>query len=122
VPAGELLAEKRTGKQVLNLRPGEAARLCVPADGDHVIVVGDNRRMLAFPLDQVPEMVRGSGVILQRYKDGGLADAKVLRLSDGLSWRQGERERTEKDLRNWLGERGQAGHPAPNGFPRPTRF
>jgi len=122
VPAGELIAEKRTGKQVLNLRPGEEARLCIPAEGDHLIIVGDNRRMLVFPLDQVPEMTRGSGVILQRYKDGGMADARVIRLEDGLSWRQGERERTEKDLRQWLGERAQAGHAVPNGFPRPPRF
>ena len=68
VPAAELAAEKRTGKQVLNLKPGEEAALCVPADGDHVAIIGGNRKLLVFPLDQVPEMVRGGGVILQRYK------------------------------------------------------
>ena len=76
VPAAELAAEKRTGKQVLNLRPGEEAALCVPADGDHVAVIGSNRKLLIFPLEQVPEMARGGGVILQRYRDGGLADAQ----------------------------------------------
>ena len=122
VPAAELAAEKRTGKQVLNVKPGEEAALCVPADGDHVAVIGGNRRLLIFPLDQVPEMARGSGVILQRYREGGLADAKVFRLAEGLSWRRGEQTRTETNLRDWLGERAQAGRLPPNGFPRANRF
>ena len=71
VPAAELAAEKRTGKQVLNLRPGEEAALCAPADGDHVAIIGSNRKLLVFPLDQVPEMARGGGVILQRYATVG---------------------------------------------------
>jgi len=122
VAAAELLAEKRTGKQVLNLRPGEEAVLCVPAEGDHVAVVGTSRKLLVFPLEQVPEMARGGGVILQRYRDGGLADVKVFRLADGLSWKSGDRIRTETSLRDWLGERGQAGRLPPSGFPRSGRF
>ena len=122
VAGAELAAEKRTGKQVLNLRPGEEAALCVPADGDHVAIIGTNRRLLIFPLDQVPAMARGGGVILQRYRDGGLADAKVFRLADGLTWRLGEKTRTETDLRDWIGERAQAGRLPPNGFPRSGRF
>ena len=122
VPGTELSAEKRTGKQVLNLRPGEEAAVCVPADGDHLAVVGFNRRLLVFPLDQVPEMARGAGVILQRYKDGGLADAKVFNLADGLTWRLGEKTRTETNLRDWLGERAQAGRLPPNGFPKAPKF
>ncbi|MBN9563036.1 MAG: DNA topoisomerase IV subunit A [Alphaproteobacteria bacterium] len=122
VAGGELLAEKRTGKQVLNLRPGEEAALCVPADGDHVAVVGDNRKLLIFPLEQVPELSRGAGVILQRYRDGGLSDAKVFRLADGLTWRLGEKTRTETNLRDWLGERAQAGRLPPSGFPKSNRF
>ncbi|MDR3534722.1 MAG: DNA topoisomerase IV subunit A, partial [Rhodopila sp.] len=122
VPAADLLAEKRTGKQVLNLKPKEEAALCVPADGDHVAIIGENRRLLVFPLDQVPEMARGSGVILQRYKDGGLGDAKVFRLADGLTWRLGDRVRTETDLRPWLAERATAGRQPPNGFPRTPKF
>ena len=122
VPAAELLAEKRTGKQVLHLRPGEEAALCIAAAGDHLAVIGTNRKLLVFPLDQVPEMARGAGVILLRAKDGGLADALVFRLADGLSWRSGERTRTETDLRAWLGERGQAGKLPPNGFPKTGRF
>ena len=122
VPGAELSAEKRTGKQVLNLRLGEEAQVCVPAEGDHVAVVGANRRLLVFPLDQVAELARGAGVILQRYKDGGLADAKVFRLADGLSWRLGDKTRTETNLRDWLGERAQAGRLPPNGFPRAPKF
>ncbi len=122
VPAGELGAEKRTGKQVLNVKPGEEAALCVLAEGDHVAVVGSNRRLLVFPLDQVPELGRGAGVILQRYKDGGLSDGKVFRLADGLTWKSGERVRTETNLRDWLGERGQTGRLPPNGFPRSGKF
>jgi topoisomerase-4 subunit A len=122
VPAAELGAEKRTGKQILNLKPGEEGAICVVADGDHIALIGQNRRMLIFPLDQIPEMARGSGVILQRYKDGGLSDAKVFRLADGLTWRLGDRTRTETDLRDWLGERAQAGRMPPNGFPKGLKF
>jgi topoisomerase-4 subunit A len=122
VPAAELLAEKRTGKQVLNLKPKEEAALCVPADGDHVAIIGENRRLLVFPLDQVPEMARGAGVILQRYKDGGLGDIKIFRLADGLTWKLGDRVRTETDLRPWLAERGTAGRLPPNGFPKSPKF
>jgi topoisomerase-4 subunit A len=122
VPAEDLIAEKRTGKQVLNLRPGEEAALCIPAEGDHVAVIGSNRKLLIFSLDQVPEMGRGSGVMLQKYRDGALADARVFRLAEGLSWRLGEKTRTETNLTPWIGERGQAGHAPPNGFPKSGKF
>ena len=122
MPGDELLAEKRTGKQVLNLRSGEEAALCVPAEGDLVAVVGSARKLLIFPLDQVPELARGAGVILQRYRDGGLADAKVFRRADGLTWKLGDKTRTETNLRDWLGDRGQAGRLPPAGFPRSGRF
>ena len=85
--------------------------------------VGDNRRMLVVDLADIPEMARGRGVILQRYRSGGLADAKMFRLADGLAWRQGEnRTRTETDLTQWRGARGAAGHAVPQGFPRTGRF
>ena len=122
VESADLLAERKGGKQVLNTRAGEEAALCVPAEGDHVAVLGAGRKLLVFPLDQVPVLGRGSGVILQRYKDGGLADAKVFVLADGLSWRLGEKTRTETALRDWLGDRGQAGRMVPNGFPKSNRF
>ena len=122
VPGAELGAERRTGKQILNLKPGEEAAFCIPAEGDHVALIGENRRMLIFPLDQIPEMTRGAGVILQRYKDGGLSDVKVFRLAEGLTWRLGDRTRTETDLRDWLGDRAQAGRMPPNGFPKGLKF
>ena len=115
-------AQTRGGKQVLNLPSGARAVACCPADGDHVAVVGQNRRLLVFPLHEVPEMSRGKGVILQRYKDGNLADVKVFTLEAGLSWQMGERTRTETDLLAWQGRRGSAGRMPPTGFPRPARF
>ncbi|HET6607710.1 MAG TPA: DNA topoisomerase IV subunit A [Rhodopila sp.] len=122
IPAEDLAAEKRTGKQIITLRPDEKALLIVPAVGDVVAVIGQNRRLLIFPLEQLPVQGRGSGVILQRYRDGGLADAKVLRMADGLSWRVGDRTRVETDLRPWFGDRGTLGHAPPVGFPKPPRF
>jgi topoisomerase-4 subunit A len=122
VKTEDLTAEKRTGKTVLNLRAGEEAVICTPAEGDHVAVIGDNKKLLIFPLDQVPELARGAGVMLQRYKDGGLKDAKVFSIGDGLTWKLGEKTRTETALRDWLGERAQAGRLPPNGFPKSGRF
>ncbi len=122
VAAADLIAEKRTGKQVLNVRPDEAAVLCVPAEGDHVAIIGTNRKLLVFPLSQVPDLSRGSGVLLQKHRDGKLADAKVFRLADGLTWRLGEKTRTETALQDWIGARGQAGRMPPNGFPKTGRF
>ncbi|GAA0569136.1 DNA topoisomerase IV subunit A [Craurococcus roseus] len=120
--AADLLSERRTGKQVLVVDAGKQAALCVPAEGDTVAVVGENRKLLLFPLDQVPEMARGRGVQLQSYKDGGLSDAKVFTRKDGLSWRLGERVRVETDLAPWRGNRAGAGRVPPNGFPRDNRF
>jgi topoisomerase-4 subunit A len=122
VKAEDLLAEKRTGKQVLNLRAGEEAALCVPAEGDHVAVIGQNRKLLIFPLDQVPVLARGAGVMLQRYKDGGIADVRVFRIAEGLSWKSGDRTRTDTNLREWIGTRAQAGRLPPSGFPKSNRF
>ncbi|MBN8901656.1 MAG: DNA topoisomerase IV subunit A, partial [Rhodospirillales bacterium] len=118
----DLAAEKRTGKQVLNLKPGEEASLCIPAEGDHLAIIGDSRKLLVFPLDQVPVMSKGAGVTLQRNKDGGLLDAKVFRMEDGLTWKLGDRTRTETNLRDWLGARGQIGRLPPSGFPRNGKF
>jgi topoisomerase-4 subunit A len=124
VDGEEAVAQTRAGKQVLTPREGASARVCVRAeDGDAVAFVGDNRKMLIVKLDDIPLMTRGRGVILQRYKAGGLADCKVFRLADGLSWRQGEsRTRTETDLGPWRGSRGGAGRLVPAGFPRANRF
>ncbi len=113
----------RFGRQVLNLAPGVEALTAVPDEGDQVAAIGDNRKLLVFPLSQVPEMARGRGVILQKHKDGGLSDVRVFTLSEGLSWRLGEdRTRTEMKLDDWRGDRAQAGRLPPNGFPRSNKF
>jgi topoisomerase-4 subunit A len=115
VRAEDLLAEKRTGRQVLNLRPNDEAAFAIPVEGDHVAALGSNRRLLVFPLNEVPELARGSGVILQRYRDGALATLKVFALAEGLTWRTGTRRRTDTDLSPWTGTRGQTGHAAKPG-------
>jgi topoisomerase-4 subunit A len=123
VPSDEVLAQTRSGKQVLNLRDGVVARVCQVATGDHAAVVGENRKVLVFPLEELPEMTRGKGVRLQKYKDGGLSDATTFALADGLSWKDpAGRTRTETDLGEWLGKRATAGRMAPRGFPRDNRF
>jgi topoisomerase-4 subunit A len=120
----DLLAEKRTGKQVLVTEAGQEAAVCVEAEGDHVAVIGTNRKLLVFPLDQVPEMARGRGVQLQSYKDADtvLADVKVFTRKEGLSWMLGDRQRLEPDVAPWRGNRAGAGKLPPNGFPKHGRF
>lgn len=127
VPAADVLAETKKGRQVMV--PRAAAKLRVvrplPIDADHIAAVGENRKLLIFPIAQVVEMSRGQGVTLQKYKDGGLSDAIAFRLADGLSWQmggKGDRMRTETALTEWLGDRAQAGRLPPNGFPRDNRF
>jgi topoisomerase-4 subunit A len=123
VAADEVLAQTRAGKGVLTLREGARAALVRRIAGDHVAVVGENRKLLVFPLDELPEMPRGKGVRLQKYKDGGLADATTITLAQGLSWKDpAGRTRSEPDLAEWLGKRGTAGRMAPRGFPRDNRF
>jgi topoisomerase-4 subunit A len=117
-----IAAQTRGGKQVFNLDQDERVVIACPAEGDHVATVGTNRKMLLFPLDQLPVMSRGKGVLLQRYRDGRLADARVFALADGLSWPTAKGLRVVTDLAAWLGKRGQAGRLAPPGFPRDNRF
>ena len=122
VGENDVIAQKRQGKQVLNLGAGSEATVCAVADGDTVAVIGDNRKLLLFGLGDIPVMSRGRGVILQRYRDGGLADVKTFNRAEGLTWRSGERTRTHGDLDDWLGARGQTGRLPPTGFPRSNRF
>ncbi len=123
----ELLAETRKGRQVVNLKPGQklaAVREIAPAH-DHVAVVGDNRKLVVFHLEEVPILARGQGVTLQRYRDGGLSDATTFKLEDGLSWTMGGesgRTRTENDIWQWKVARGAAGRLPPTGFPKTNRF
>ncbi len=124
VAESEVVAQTRNGRQVLNLAGGARARVCVPALGTHVAALGENRKLLVFPLDQLPEMTRGRGVVFQRYKEGGLADAKVFSADQGLAWRSGARSRTftQDELKDWIGKRAQAGRLPPPGSPRTNRF
>ena len=122
IKSDDLVAEKRTGKQVLVMDAGGEAACCIPAEGDSVAVIGENRKLLVFPLEQLPEMTRGRGVSLQGYRDGGLADVKVFTASTGLTWKIGERVRLETDLTTWRGNRAGAGRQPPNGFPKSNRF
>ena len=123
VPIEEVLAQTRSGKQVLNTRGDVRALVCKFVEGDHVACVGENRKVLIFPLDELPEMSRGKGVRLQKYKDGGLSDAATFNLSEGLSWKDpAGRTRTETDLTEWIGKRAGTGRMAPRGFPRDNRF
>jgi topoisomerase-4 subunit A len=117
----DLLAEKRTGKQVMLVEAGKEALVCAPAEGDTVAVVTE-ARLLVFPLEQVPEMARGRGVQLIALKDGELKDAQVFAAKEGLRWKHGGGTRTETDLRTWRGQRAGAGKAPPTGFPRNRKF
>ena len=121
----ELIANTRKGKQVLNVAGGEEAKLIVPAVGDTVAVIGENRKLLIFRRDELPEMARGKGVRLQKYKDGGISDARVFAAKEGLSWVDSSGRTFTKsmaELRDWVGERAQAGRQPPTGFPRNNKF
>ena len=127
VPEDDVLAQTKNGKQVLNVGPGEEASACtvIPEGADHVAAVGSNRKIVIFPLDEMPEMSRGKGVILQKYKKGGgaeLRDIKAFVLAEGLSFPFGSGWRVETDLARWLGKRAQSGALAPRGFPTSNRF
>jgi len=126
-PGEATLAETRKGKQLVNLRPGARVAVVreIPDGADSVATVGENRKMLVFPLSELPELARGQGVTLQRYRDGGLSDAIAFRFAGGLSWALGGdsgRVRTETDLTPWRAARGAAGRMPPLGFPRSNRF
>lgn len=120
----DVLAQTKNGKQILNVKGNVEAKLCIRLsdDDDHVAVMGANRKMLIFALEEIPEMAKGKGVILQRYKDGGIADFKPFNLEHGLSFKYGAGETTVEDITPWLGKRAQAGRMPPNGFPKNNKF
>ncbi|EGP57436.1 DNA topoisomerase IV subunit A [Agrobacterium tumefaciens F2] len=125
VAESEMVANTRKGKQIMNVSMPDEAKLAVPVTGDHVAVVGENRKLLAFPLSQVPEMSRGKGVRLQRYKDGGVVDVKCFALADGLSWSDTAGRlftKVGEELREWLADRATVGRTVPKGFPRSGKF
>jgi topoisomerase IV subunit A len=123
VASDDVMAQTRTGKQVLNVKGDVVLQVCKPVAGDHVACVGENRKVLVFAIDELPEMGRGKGVRLQKYKDGGLSDATTFNLADGLSWKDpAGRTRTEPELAEWIGKRAGTGRMAPRGFPRDNKF
>ena len=125
VPTDDVVANTRKGKQVLNVEAPMEAMLAVPAEGDHVAIIGQNRKLLCFPISEVAEMGRGKGVRLQRYKDGGLSDAKVFKLEDGLTWLDSSNRTwtvAQAELLEWLGHRAEAGRLPPKGFPKNNKF
>lgn len=125
VPTDDIVANTRKGKQILNLDTPAKAVVCTEAEGDHVAIIGENRKLLIFPIKQVPEMTRGKGVRLQRYKDGGVSDAKVFKLKEGLTWKDTSGRTwtvAKEDLRDWMGDRTEAGRLPPKGFPKSNKF
>ncbi|MBV7256629.1 DNA topoisomerase IV subunit A [Pacificimonas sp. WHA3] len=127
IAAADMIAETRKGRQVMSFKPGAKLKVVhpIPDAHDHVAVIGENRKMLIFPLEDLPRMTRGQGVMLQRYKQEGMSDATTIRLEDGLSWAMGGdsgRTRSEMDLTPWRAARGQAGRLPPMGFPKTNRF
>ena len=125
VSEDECVANTRKGKQVLNVAPPDGARALAVVEGELVATIGENRKLVIFPIDQVPEMSRGRGVRLQRYKDGGLSDIKTFKAQEGLSWTDAAGRAfslTLKELADWRGNRADAGRLAPKGFPRSNKF
>ncbi|HUC52089.1 MAG TPA: DNA topoisomerase IV subunit A [Xanthobacteraceae bacterium] len=125
VSEDECLGNTRKGKQVLNVKPPDAARALAPLEGEFIATIGENRKMVIFPRDQVPEMTRGRGVRLQRYKDGGLSDLKTFEVEKGLTWTDSAGRvfsLSLKELSDWRGNRADAGRLAPKGFPKSNKF
>jgi topoisomerase-4 subunit A len=122
VAEDEVVAQTRKGKQIMTAGDGDKAVACVAAEGDSVATVGQNRKLLIFPLEEVNELARGRGVRLQKLRDGGLADVTVFRAAEGLRWQEGPRVRTFAEIAPWQGKRAQAGAAVPKGFPRNGRF
>lgn len=124
-PTDDVVANTRKGRQVLNVDAPVAALLAAPADGDHVAIIGENRKLNCFPISEVAEMGRGKGVRLQRYKDGGVSDAKTFKLADGLTWLDTSGRTwtvAQSELMEWLGHRGESGRLPPKGFPKNNKF
>ena len=124
VKADDVLAQTKSGKQVLNVSGNVEAKLCKVVDPSHdqIAVIGQNRKMLVFAIEKLPEMGRGKGVILQKYKDGGVSDAKSFSLEAGLEFKYGSGSTQVEDITPWIGKRASAGRLPPNGFPKNNRF
>ena len=125
VPEDDVVANTRKGRQVMNVKAPDEAKRCLAVEGDHLAIIGENRKMLVFPLAEIPEMTRGKGVRLQRYKDGGVLDLKAFVMESGLSWQDSADRtftRSQAELVEWTGARASAGRMVPKGFPRTGKF
>jgi len=124
-PQDEMIAGTRKGKGLLNVDPGIKVATITLVDGDNIAIIGENRKLLVFSLDQTPEMARGKGVRLQKYKDGGVADVRVFAMADGLTWKDSAGRTftvAKADLKDWIGNRAEAGRLPPKGFPKNNKF
>jgi topoisomerase-4 subunit A len=125
VAQDDLLSSTKKGRAVLSVDPPARLKVVTKAEGDHVAIIGENRKLLVFPLEEAPRMARGKGVRMQRYKDGGVSDAKVFALAEGLSWvdAAGRQFNVEKaELGEWIGHRADSGRLPPRGFPKNNSF
>ena len=123
VNSHEVISKRRTGKKIMNLKGSKKAISCSPINGDMLAIVGENRKLLIFDVNEIPVLSKGQGVILQRYKDGKCSDVKIISSNEGLFWKMGkDRTRHEKVITTWLGKRGGAGKMPPRGFPKPPKF
>ena len=122
VESNNIIAQTRAGKIILNLAEGDKAWVCEPADGDSVAVMGNNRKLLVFKAEEIPTMVRGSGVILQKYAEAKLSDVRFFNWAEGLTYPSGNGMHVEPDMTNWLGRRATVGKFPPVGFPRNNKF
>ncbi len=122
VDENHILAQTRNGRKIMNLAEGEAAVFCRRIAGDMVAIIGDNRKLLVFKLEEIPTMARGRGVTLQKYKDGGMSDVQIFKEEEGFVYTRAGGTKTETDLLGWLGHRGQVGKLAPFGFPKSNKF
>jgi topoisomerase-4 subunit A len=125
VAEDDLIATTRKGRAVLNIDAPARLKIVAAAQGDHVAIIGENRKLLVFPLSEAPRMARGKGVRMQRYKDGGVSDAKVFAMIEGLSWTDSSGRVfnvASLELKDWLGHRAEAGRLPPRGFPKNNRF
>jgi topoisomerase-4 subunit A len=122
VKSEDVIAQTKGGKQILVVKENDEATAVCPVEGNSIAIIGENRKLLLFSIDEVPEMGKGRGVIMQRYKDGGLSDVKTFEKADGLTWRTGDKTRKENHLLAWEGKRAQAGRLPPKGFSRSNKF
>lgn len=122
VDESHILAQTRNGKKILNLGEGEVAAFCKKVTGDMVAIIGENRKLLVFKMEEIPSMARGRGVTLQKYKDGKMSDIQIFKEEEGFVYKRAGGSKTETELLNWLGHRAQVGKLAPFGFPKSNKF